>query len=57
MNSNRFNKWTLGLAAVGAVPIKGSREADWRPVANIRDKKGGDMSEWPADLRIREFPQ
>lgn len=22
----------------------------------IRDKKGGDMSEWPEDLRIREFP-
>lgn len=22
----------------------------------IRDSKGGDMAEWPADLRIREFP-
>jgi hypothetical protein len=22
----------------------------------LRDKKGGDPSEWPADLRIREFP-
>lgn len=22
----------------------------------IRDKKGGDMSEWPEDLRVREFP-
>jgi hypothetical protein len=20
------------------------------------DKKGGDLSEWPADLRVREFP-
>lgn len=23
----------------------------------LRDPKGGDMSEWPADLRIREIPQ
>lgn len=23
----------------------------------LRDKKGGDMSEWPEDLRVREFPQ
>jgi protein gp37 len=23
---------------------------------HLRDRKGGDMSEWPADLRIREFP-
>lgn len=22
----------------------------------LRNKKGGDMSEWPADLRVREFP-
>lgn len=22
----------------------------------LRDRKGGDMSEWPADLRVREFP-
>lgn len=24
---------------------------------NLRDKKGGDWDEWPADLRIREFPR
>lgn len=23
----------------------------------LKDKKGGDWAEWPADLRIREFPQ
>lgn len=23
----------------------------------LKDKKGGDMSEWPLDLRIREMPQ
>lgn len=22
----------------------------------LRDRKGGDMSEWPADLRVREYP-
>ena len=25
----------------------------WLP---LRDRKGGDMSEWPEDLRVREFP-
>lgn len=29
----------------------------WDAVAKgLKDKKGGDMSEWPEDLRIREFP-
>lgn len=23
----------------------------------LRDKKGGDMSEWPEDLRVRQFPE
>lgn len=23
----------------------------------LRDRKGGDMKEWPADLRVREFPK
>lgn len=23
----------------------------------FKDKKGGDMAEWPADLRVREFPE
>ena len=27
---------------------------DW---SNIRDKKGGDPSEWPADLRVQEWPK
>jgi len=26
-------------------------------VVTIRDPKGGDMAEWPADLRVREFPR
>jgi len=39
--------------------INGFREeyqgADCR--VHLRDKKGGDMTEWPADLRVREFPE
>lgn len=23
----------------------------------LNDKKGGDINEWPADLRVREFPK
>jgi protein gp37 len=26
-------------------------------VWKLRDRKGGDMSEWPEDLRVREFPR
>jgi hypothetical protein len=25
-------------------------------IARLEDKKGGDMAEWPADLRVREMP-
>lgn len=28
-------------------------ECTFRPL----DRKGGDITEWPADLRVREFPQ
>jgi len=30
-----------------------TKERDWRP---FKDNKGGDMAEWPNDLRVREFP-
>jgi protein gp37 len=23
---------------------------------NLRDRKGGDLAEWPSDLRVREWP-
>lgn len=26
-------------------------------VTRLKDRKGGDMSEWPADLRVRQFPE
>lgn len=41
----------LGWKNVGHRP--GGGYADWR----LDDKKGGDMSEFPEELRIREFPQ
>lgn len=28
----------------------------WSKNLGIKDRKGGDMSEWPEDLRVREFP-
>ncbi len=28
-----------------------------RGKVRLVDKKGGDMDEWPADLRVREFPE
>jgi len=30
---------------------------DWTWPDGLRDRKGGDMSEWPEDLRVREFPK
>lgn len=54
---------------LGALPVIGPEENlfDWpehviRDVwhggdkVKLRDKKGGDMSEWPEDLRVREYP-
>jgi protein gp37 len=48
--------------AAGAAPfvkqlganIMGREMDKW--VTRIKDKKGGDWSEWPEDLRVREFP-
>jgi protein gp37 len=42
-DGTRFGGWS-GLPALNG------------RVAHLRDRKGGDMSEWPADLRVREFP-
>jgi protein gp37 len=40
----------LGAAAVEPDPVH-----DYRPYPS-KDKKGGDMAEWPPDIRVREFP-
>lgn len=54
----------VGVAAfvkqLGAHPTEaGDFAQKTGPVTGLRllDKKGGDMSEWPRDLRVREFPE
>jgi protein gp37 len=45
---------------LGASPLA-TWEVDGHPCScrqfGIRDRKGGDIDEWPGDLQIREFPQ
>ncbi len=41
------------------IPFTGSRIKFYKPdqvAVVLNDRKGGDWNEWPADLRIREFP-
>jgi len=45
--------WPPGTMLGGADEQVGS---DGLCTFALRDKKGGDPSEWPADLRVREFP-
>jgi len=33
-----------------------ARKDGWRDIG-LKDRKGGDMSEWPEDLRVREYPK
>ena len=52
---------------VGSNPVRGKCDEPFERIKNVRkygydhheavpyDKKGGDMAEWPADLRVREF--
>lgn len=37
------------------LPVKQNGQKSY-PFLNLNDDKGGNISEWPADLRIREFP-
>lgn len=42
---------------MGHQPVDSSLVAEGdAPAVGFRDKKGGDWSEWPSDLRVREFP-
>ena len=51
-----------GKAAGSAVFVKqlGARPTiaamNYHQIADITDKKGGDISEWPQDLQVQEFP-
>lgn len=42
-----FKDWTL---------VTQGRKSVWVRGLNLKNKKGGDPSEWPEDLRVREFP-
>lgn len=41
---------------LGAKPGDRQSTAHCHEPLRLKDKKGGDMSEWPEDLRVREFP-
>ena len=43
-----FQDWTL---------VHKGGESGWYRYPRLKSSKGGDMSEWPEDLRVREFPQ
>jgi protein gp37 len=52
------------MKQLGAKPGKSIRAPDsdhsgrdyWEPI-KLKSRKGGDPTEWPADLRVREFPK
>lgn len=46
--------WRLGN---GMQFNSGSNAEESRRGAGMLDRKGGDPSEWPEDLRVREFPR
>jgi protein gp37 len=41
---------------LGAKPVERTNGVVTWPDVELRDRKGGDPSEWPVDLRVREFP-
>ena len=47
----------LGSCAVGVWEPEMAHVETWRDRIKTDDRKGGDPSEWPADLRVREFPE
>src|SRR5262245_37340975 len=42
---------------IGSRPYQQQSPDHLRTYYPIHDKKGGDMSEWPAAIRVREYPQ
>lgn len=45
------------LGARPEQPTLGAWNSAHRESLLLRDRKGGDMNEWPADLRVRQFPK
>lgn len=50
-----FEDWPNHASGTGPVQFSGDGFGNYH-VRGLRDKKGGDIAEWPADLRVREFP-
>lgn len=48
-----FNRMVREIGVDPGIQPDGAALIEWKPV----DTKGGDPSEWPADLRVREFPE
>ena len=58
-------RWTIEQCRAAGVPVfvkqlgavpRGPRVGAWNEPLQLRDRKGGDPSEWPEDLRVREWP-
>lgn len=42
---------------IGAHPYPGDLGSGRMPDMALKDRKGGDVSEWPADIRVRQMPE
>lgn len=51
-----FVKQLGARPCVGSVETAAGSNVFVPDLVRLRDRKGGDMSEWPEDLRVREFP-
>jgi protein gp37 len=47
--------WPAGTDRRSGVPRPTERDPGF--MVHMKDRKGGDWSEWPEDLRVREFPE
>lgn len=51
----------IGQCRKAGVPVfvkqMGARPVDAAGPVRLRDRKGGDIDEWPEDLRVREYPR
>ncbi|WP_020473354.1 DUF5131 family protein [Zavarzinella formosa] len=49
-------RWPNGDGPLSPVQFSGDGFGNYT-VLGLKDKKGGDIDEWPEDLRVREFPK
>ena len=47
----------LGRGSDLQIRVSGRGSDEYRFPLELRDRKGGDVSEWPEDLRVREYPE